>query len=271
MNKKLIAIDLDGTLLFDWETVTEETVAYLQELKSKGHILVIATGRPYRSSIDFYEKIGLDTPIINYNGGLVTNKNDASFVDYSLSIEKEHILDIFSHTQKYIENAFCEIKDDIYLLKEDERIEPLLHNFNGAKLHVGEFEDTLPGPTNGFIIIAKKNQGQEIEKYIEKHHKEAVLSRNWGNEYRYIIEVFTPETNKGNALEYVANYYQINQEDIIAFGDAHNDLEMLQYAGKGVAMANASDEVKAAADEITTYPNTENGLIKHLQTIFNDQ
>jgi len=268
MNKKLIAIDLDGTLLKNWDTITEETVQYLKTLKDQGHILVIATGRPYRSSIDYYDAIGLDTPLINYNGGLVTSKKDPAFKDYSLFIEKDHILDIFQTNQEHIENAFCEIKDDIYLLKEDERIEPLLHNFNGASLHVGPFEQTLPGPTNGFIIIAKKNQGQHIEDYIRAHHKESVLSRNWGDEYRYIIEVFTPDTNKGNALQYVADYYSIPREDIYAFGDAHNDLEMIRYAGKGIAMANASDELKEAADEVTEKTNKENGLIEHLKTLF---
>lgn len=269
MKRKLIAIDLDGTLLQNWDSVSDTTIAYLRELRKKGHILVIATGRPYRSSIDFYDAIEMDTPLINYNGGLVTSKKDKNFVDYSLSIDKDHIIDIFDQNIEHIENAFCEIKDDIYLLKEDERIEPLLHNFNGAKLHVGEFKDTLPGPTNGFIIIAKKHQGQYIEAYIKAHHKEAVLSRNWGDEYRYIIEVFTPATNKGNALEYVANYYNIPREDTIAFGDAHNDLEMIKYAGIGVAMANASDELKEAADQITEKTNKEDGLITHLKTMFN--
>jgi len=269
MKKKLIAIDLDGTLLHDWENVTEETVSYLKTLKEAGHIIVIATGRPYRSSVDFYNAIGLDTPLINYNGGLVTSKHDPDFVDYSLFIDKEHIIDIFNKNIDHINNAFCEIKDDIYLLKEDEEIEPLLHNFNGARLHVGNFEDTLPGPTNGFIIIAKNNEGQYIEDYIKAHHKEAVLSRNWGDEYQYIIEVFTPETNKGNALEYVANYYNMNPKDIIAFGDAHNDLEMLQYAGTGIAMANATDELKEIADMVTEKTNKENGLIEHLKTLFN--
>lgn len=269
MNKKLIAIDLDGTLLKDWETITDETVHYLRKLKEAGHILVIATGRPYRSSVNFYDAIGLNTPLINYNGGLVTSKNDPNFVDYSLYIDKDHIIDIFNKNVEHIENAFCEIKDDIYLLKDDERIEPLLHNFNGAQLHVGQFEDTLPGPTNGFIIIAKKNQGKHIEDYIKANHKEAVLSRNWGDEYRYIIEVFTPETNKGNALEYVAKYYNIPREDVIAFGDAHNDLEMITYAGTGIAMANATDELKGIADMVTEKTNQENGLIEHLKKLFN--
>jgi len=269
MTRKLIAIDLDGTLLKNWDTLTDETIHYLKELKERGHILVIATGRPYRSSIDFYEAIGLDTPLINYNGGLVTSKHDPHFKDYALYIEKDHIIDIFQENSQHIENAFCEIKDDIYLLKEDERIEPLLHNFNGARLQVGPFKETLPGPTNGFIIIAKKNQGKFIEDYIKSHHKETVLSRNWGDEYRYIIEVFTPETNKGNALKYVADYYKIKQEDIIAFGDAHNDLEMISFAGRGVAMANATDELKEAANETTKKTNKENGLIEHLKTIFN--
>ena len=267
MKKHLIAIDLDGTLLKDWETVSNETIEYLKEVQNMGHKIVLATGRPFRSSEEFYDKLGLNTPLINYNGGLVTSKHDKNFQGYSLTVDYEAILDIFHNTKHVIENAFGEIFDDIYLWKDNKEIQPLLHNFNGARLFVGDFEEILPEPTNGFIIIAKKGQGHIIEEYVETHYKNKVLSRNWGNHYNFIIELFTPETNKGNALEYVSKYLGYEREDIIAFGDAHNDIEMLQYAGRGVAMKNGHESLIAVADEITEFSNTEDGLIKHLKKI----
>ena len=132
---------------------------------------------------------------------------------------------------------------------------------------VGDFKDTLPGNTNGFIIIANEGQGQFIENYVETYYKGKVLHRNWGNEYSFIIELFTPETNKGNGIEYVSKYLGFEKEQIIAFGDGHNDIEMLEYAGLGVAMSNAHHSLKEVADIILENSNKENGIEKFLDTV----
>ena len=267
MEKYLIAIDLDGTLLKDWQTVSKETIDYLKKVQEMGHKIVLATGRPFRSAEEFYDKLGLTTPLINYNGGLVTSKHDKNFQGYSLTVDYDAILDIFHKTKHVIENAFGEIKDDIYLWKDTEEIQPLLHNFNGARLFVGDFEEMLPEPTNGFIIIAKDGKGHVIEEYVRKKYKDTVLCRNWGNHYNFIIELFSPDTNKGNALEYVSKYLGFERDHIIAFGDAHNDIEMLQYAHRGIGMKNGHDSLLEIADEVTEFTNEEDGLIKHLKSI----
>jgi len=264
MKKYLIALDLDGTLLYDWSTLREDTKEYLKALKAEGHKLVIATGRPYRSSERYYDALELDTPMINYNGGLISSKHDQHFKEQTIYLDKDAVLDIFENTKEHIHNGFCEIKDDIYLLEESEDIVDLLHFFNGAKLHVGDFKETLPSGPNGFIIVAKKNHGQYIESYVNKHYKGKILARNWGDEYNFIIELYTPKTNKGDALKHVAAYLGFDQEDIIAFGDGHNDLEMLSYAGMGVAMANAHEELKLVADLVSEYTHKEKAIEKFL-------
>ena len=265
MKKYLISLDLDGTLLYDWETLPKPTIDYLLNIKKQGHEFVIATGRPFRSSEEYHKLLELDTPIINYNGGLVTSKHDPNFTEYSLTIDRKCVLDIFDKTKQYIENAFGEVKDDVYLLHDTEEIRPLLHLFNGAKLFVGEFKDTLRNDTNGFIIIANKGQGKYIEDFVNENYKGQVLCRNWGNEYSYIIELYTPETNKGRGLKYVADYLGFKKEDIIAFGDGHNDIEMIEYAGLGVVMKNGHEELKEVADVILDYTNKEDGLVKFLK------
>lgn len=271
MRKFLFALDLDGTLLYDWQNVTDETIEYLREIRKQGHEIVLATGRPFRSSEEYYDKLGLTTPLINYNGGLVTSKHDPNFEGFSLTVDKESILDIFENTRQYIHNAFGEVKDDIYLLKDTEEIQPLLHNFNGARLFVGEFKDTLVEATNGFIIIANKGEGHFIEEYVKKHYSDKVLFRNWGNEYEFIIELFTPQTNKGRALKYVSEYLGYKPEDVVAIGDAHNDIEMLNFAGTSVAMNNAQDCLLEHADYVTEYKNNEDGVIHFIQDFLNKQ
>ncbi len=267
MKRHLIALDLDGTLLYDWSTLDEKTKNYLKHIQSLGHKLVIATGRPHRSSIRYYEALDLDTPLINYNGGLITWEGNPDFEEVSIRLDRDKVVDIFTSNQDNIENAFCEIKDDIFLLEESDDIVDLLHFFGAAKLHVGAFKDTLPTDTNGCIIIAKDGRGKAVEDYVAKHYKGEIMTRNWGDEHQSIIELFSPLTDKGRALAHVAETLKIPQERVIAFGDGHNDLELLQYARVGVAMNNAHPDLKAVADIVSPHTNKEHAIVRFLKNI----
>lgn len=266
MKKYLFALDLDGTLLKDWQTISKTTKDYLINLQRDGHQIVIATGRPFRSSEPFHRELGLTTPLINYNGGLVTSKHDENFTPYSITIPKEDILEIYNHNIDKIDNCFGEVFDDIFLHEQSDKIEPLLHNFNGARLFEGNLNETLFEDVNGFIILAKENQSEAIENYVNTHFKDRVRCRNWGEHYKFVLELYNPKTNKGRGLKYVSEYLNIPRENIVAFGDAHNDIELLQYAGLGVAMKNAQDRLKVHADDITKESNINDGLIKYIDT-----
>ena len=268
MKRYLIALDLDGTLLYDWQTISPKTRDYLQQLSKEGHAIVIATGRPYRSSVMFYDQLGLTTPIINYNGGLVTNPHDKTFQPFNLSMPREYVVDIYEHNKDIIENAFGEVEDDIYLLEDTDKIRPLLHYFNGATLTVGPFSEILNHDPNGFLIVCHDGEAPKLEEFIRTEYDGKLLARNWGAFYNYVVELYTPQTSKGRGLEYVANHLGFEPSDVIAFGDAHNDIEMLQYAGLGVAMKNAQDVLKEHADDITEYDNTQDGLVHYLTTFF---
>ncbi|MCK7486458.1 MAG: HAD hydrolase family protein [Bacillus subtilis] len=111
--------------------------------QKEGHRIVIATGRPYRSSRFVYERFGLDTPIINYNGGLITHPRDPSFPVVNFTVRKEVIIDIFDHNIEHIRNAFSEVRDTIYLYREEAAIEPLLHRTADSAVHIGPLRDIL--------------------------------------------------------------------------------------------------------------------------------
>ncbi len=269
MKKYLIALDLDGTLLYDWNTLKQSTNDYISSVIKQGHSVVIATGRPYRSSERFYDALNLDTPLINYNGSLITAKHRDDFKPRVLTLSKDDVIKLFKETKPIVENAFCEIRDDIYLLNQSNDISDLLHFFNGARLFEGAFDETLVGDPNGCIVIAKKNRGYDFEAHIKNHYSEKMLARNWGDNYSSVIEVFNPKTNKGAALDYVAEYLGFSRENIIAFGDGHNDIEMLQYAGIGIAMANSHPELLDVADIISPYTNQEHAIEYHLDILLN--
>jgi Cof subfamily protein (haloacid dehalogenase superfamily) len=270
MANYLIAIDLDGTLLYDFDSLDDAVCRFMEKLQAQGHRIVIATGRPYRSSRFVYDRFHLDTPIINYNGGLITNPKDSSFPELNYTVKKEYIIDIFENNVQYIRNAFSEVKDNIYLYREEHAIDPLLHITPDSEIHLGHLKDTLKEDPNGFIIIGKQGSGKFIEDYVNETYKGKVLARVWdlNGEFDSIVEIFTPEFNKGKALEYVGNYLGFPKKRIIAIGDGHNDIEMLTYAGLGVALKNSHPDLLKVANIVWPYDSHENAVVRFLSDYF---
>ncbi|HPE00054.1 MAG TPA: HAD family hydrolase [Bacillota bacterium] len=266
MSKYLIALDLDGTILYDFDSLSETLCDFMKEVQKQGHKIVIATGRPYRSSKFVYDRFDLDTPIINYNGGLITHPKNPDFNRVNYTVDKNIIIDICDNNHDHIRNAFCEVRDAIYVEWEEKEIEPLLHVKGATKILYGEFKDILDKDPNGAIIIGKQGRGKLIKEYIDKTYSNRVLSRIWdlSGEYDSIIEVFTPESNKGKALAYVADYLGIDQSHTIAIGDGHNDIEMLEYASLGVAVRNAHPELIKVADLILDYTSKDGAVYRFL-------
>lgn len=273
MTRYLFAIDLDGTLLYDFDSLAEHTSEFIRSIQQQGHLVVIATGRPYRSSRFAYEKFNLNTPIINYNGGLITHPKNENFPVVNITLKKEYIIDIFENNVDLIRNAFSEVRDNIYLFHEEKAIEPLLHLTPDSNLYLGHLKDTLKVDPNGFIIIGKQGSGKAIQAYVNEKYQGVVLSRIWNlhGEFDSIIEIYTPENNKGKGLEYVAKYLNIPRENIVAIGDGHNDIEMLEYAGLGVAVNDSHPELIAVADRILNLGPKEDAVIKFIASFLKEK
>lgn len=268
MKKYLIALDLDGTILYDFDSLSETLCDFMHKIQDLGHKIVIATGRPFRSSKFVYERFGLDTPIINYNGGLITHPKDKNFKCVNYTVDKEYIIDIFENNIEHIRNAFSEVFDSIYLYKVEKEIEPLLHVEGSTGLIVGNLRDTLKANPNGFIIIGKQGRGKIMKEYIDNKYQGKIKCRIWNlkGEFDSILEIFTPESNKGKALEYVSKYLGFDQDDIIAIGDGHNDIEMIEYAKVGVCVSNAHPDLIKVADLVLDYTSSENAVYRFLSS-----
>lgn len=266
MRKYLIALDLDGTILYDFDSLSETLCEFMKKIQEMGHRIVIATGRPYRSSKFVYERFGLDTPIINYNGGLITYPGHKEFPVVNYTVDRDAIIDIFENNIEHIRNAFSEVFDTIYVYREEKEIEPLLHVEGATDIIVGELKNTLKNNTNGFIIIGKQGRGKIIKDYIDNKYQGKVCCRIWDlkGEFDSILEIFTPESNKGKGLKYVTEYLGFKQEDVIAIGDGHNDIEMLEYAHLGVCVRNAHPDLIKVADLVLDHTSMENAVYRFL-------
>ena len=205
----LIAIDLDGTLVQNFDDIDEKTFDLLKEVAKKNYI-VIATGRPFRSSKYFYDKIGLNTPIINYNGALVHHPFDPKFPKKMIHVDKNKLIKFVDNNKDILDNIFCEIEDDIYLYRHTLEIEPYLH-LDGGNLHVGDFDKILPGDPNGAILFVKIGEEKKLEDYINNHYDNEVRLRYWWTDKSIVCELYNPETSKANALNLICDYYNIDK------------------------------------------------------------
>lgn len=261
----LIAIDLDGTVITGFDNYDKKSFELLKELSLTNKV-VIATGRPYRSSKYYYDILKLKTPLINYNGALIHNPFDKFFPKYMLTIPREALFDVINRNQDILINLFCEIEDEIYLWKNEDVIVPYLH-VDGGNLHVGELRDILPADSNGAIAILKLGSEEILQKFIDENYANTLKIRFWDNDQFVVSEIYNPQATKGFGLNLIAKYYGIPREKIIAIGDGHNDIELLQEAGIAVAMGNSHPDLKQITDVYTEDVNN-NGVYHFLYNFF---
>ena len=267
--KYLIALDLDGTVLTDDKKIALPTKAIIRNLIDQGHIVVIATGRSNRMSILYYRELGLVTPLINSNGAYLHHPLDKSWGTFHHPLQHKTALEIVEVCYELnSKNIIAAVNDSIYLDRYDERIV----NFYQPKddddsFYVGQIIDKLQDDPTLMLLYPDRNNLDKLTKTLNDLHAEMIDHRNWGEPF-HVIEVMNKNMNKAIALKKVADYYQIPKERIIAFGDESNDLEMIDYAGVGVAMGNAIDELKSVAKHVTD-TNEEHGVANFLANYFN--
>ena len=262
----LITLDLDGTLMKDFSSYDQETFDYLNELRERGHIIMLATGRPFRSSHFVYKLLNLNTPLINYNGARVTNPTDTNFPITDLRIDRNDLIDIIEHIRPMLINVFCEIIDDIYVMNYNEEIHPFLH-VDGGILHSGEIKDILPGNPNGALFFLDEKYVNDFEYYINNEYNGKLLSRYWQAGGYHIVEIYNPLVDKKTGFIDAIKYYNIDHDHTIAIGDGHNDIGLIETAKYGVAMGNSPPDLLKVATHVTDDCYNQ-GVLKFLKSIF---
>lgn len=262
----LIMLDLDGTLLNNQSLISEESKKYLEKLKLKGHTIVLITGRPHRGCINFYNELNLNTPLIVDNGASIYGMGN--FPDKFYTIPKAILDEMFLTFKEHLVTAYFTVDNYLYTYKIEKRLEFYFHLNSDTKIiekPLNEIDVEAP-----LVVLAiKKPYHKDFEKFIED--KEILELRSWGEDKKNAVyEIYLKGIHKGKALLDVIELLKFDKKDVIAFGDGDNDVELINYAYRGVAMKNAADVVKEVSDEITRYDNHENGVIKHLKEIIKD-
>lgn len=261
--KKLIALDIDGTLLNSKNMITEKTKDALIRAQDRGHILVIASGRdpigvmPYAEDLDFYNHNGL---ICTFNGGKVINcETNEVLIDHSL--EMDLAKDILKFAKENDMTYLIYAKDSIITNSEKTyRIGEISKADHNTYEVIDNLEDLIDFKPNKILFSIDPAEIDEKIEIFDRKYKNKV---NAFKSTPFFYEIMPIGIEKGASLVEMSRYLNIDIKDTIAFGDERNDLGMLEAAGVGVVMANAPDIVKEYGDYITK-SNDEDGIAYYL-------
>lgn len=260
IKRHLIAIDVDGTLLDRESHLSASTRTYLRERALAGEVIVLSSGRPYRSLEAFYRDIGLQSPIVCYNGALIFIPGETPFPIFKEKIKKEDIRAIAS--KGIASSLMCESGGTAYIDHEDEY---LRHYFpyEGIKLKKGPLEKTLKEDAYTALFKVDDEKAEALRKEIESHP--GLKYRHWrGVPY---AEAFKEGVDKGAAIRYLMTIFALTKDDVIAFGDSDNDFTMLQEAGHPFAMAGCHSPLLLKSFPSTKKGNDQDGVIIALKEL----
>lgn len=244
---KLVALDLDGTLLMEDHTIPDDVVAVLQEAASRGVKFAIATGRSFTSSKIFAERLGIDCACICYNGGMVRRMDGSVVLAEPLSAEQVAAITSFCKEKGlYFQ---CYDLDSILV----EKICDWTHRDNDTHLSVvrelGDITKVEPFPSPKMVVFGSEGDLEDALAQLQQRFGD---SCHMALSLSFILEVTRKGTTKQTMLARYAELCGIRQEEVMAVGDHLNDLEMVSWAGIGVAVGNAVPGLKEAADCIMT-------------------
>lgn len=272
MDRYLIMTDLDSTLLNKKSKLSFLTKRYVKKLTKQGHLFVLATGRPFQGSYNYYKELKLTTPIVCDNGGSIHFPNDHSKDIYS-KIPLDIFLDFIKEIKKYIYAAYSSDFETIYFYNRKEVPDFIQHLSPSREIIEGEFDSIVKkSPINPSIFIKKENIYTVIEIIKKEKYSKYISYRTWISEYHIsTIELFAKDGTKGHALDKLKKLYNIPFENDLAFGDQINDLELITHAFNGVAMINGKDELKKVAKYISDKPSYQNGEIHFIKKYFKNK
>jgi Cof subfamily protein (haloacid dehalogenase superfamily) len=256
---KLIALDVDGTLINNQYQITERTIHTIKEVHRKGARVVLCTGRGPASTLPLLKLLGLEGTVITHNGAATVESAGSKiihqfafhmkllpmFVDYCRT-NSIHF-DVNTAFELYIEHL-TDVAREMY--------KKFLVNPN-------QIQDVM-NINDQIVKISIYSKGEMLDQltidWPDMGNRELKIIRSGEN----FIDVMHPLANKGSALRVLAEDWGIAASEIIAIGNYYNDLEMLEFAGLGIAMDNSPEDMKRKADAVTA-SNDEDGVHLALQ------
>lgn len=257
---------MDGSILQPDLTISKRTIDAIKKIQKQGIIFTFATGRPDQLMKEYVDLIDLKEPIISSNGSVIGNPFQPKRI-YEQGLNKETINKALSYLEQHQISYMIYTKDGILCQENNrsrffEKRNATLQPNQRSKFIYHEHPASLLDNqiVNKILIIEydKERYDKIYSDMLQLDHVHIIQSQN------HFIDINPVGVNKGDALARLANYYGIDIKDTVAFGDHHNDIELIKRAGIGIAMENAVQAVKDVADQMTD-TNANDGVAKWLE------
>ena len=255
---KLVATDIDGTILIPEGEFTEEAKNCIRELSEQGVKVVLVTGRMNAAASLIAKDLGLNTPVISYQGGIINDNGKFIYEKYLTAAQAQRVIN-WAKEEKIHLNLYN--NDILYSEDDSYEIQRYCSNLH-TNYQVKPFDEIKKDKVNKVLAIDYNNP-ERINKY-EKELGEVFPDLYIVKSTPYFLEFSNPEASKYHAVKFLQKYWNLNDDEILTIGDQNNDIALLQAGGIKVAMGNATDGLKEIADYVTdTVYN--NGFVKAME------
>jgi len=252
---KLAAIDLDDTLLGPDHRISERNFRAVRALVERGVTCIIASGRMHEATTQFVDQLGLDGPIISYNGSMVKPPHGGD-VWCHIRVPCGPAAEIVQFCAEQCLHLNYYLNDHLYVAARTDWAEFYLRQTGSPMEVVGSLDRFCGSEPTKMILIDSPDTTETLLAQFRQQFGDSLYITKTNPEY---LEFMNPSASKGRALALVAERLGIDRHCTIAFGDGNNDLPMIEWAGVGVAMGTAKSHIRAAADRIAP-PYDEDGL-----------
>jgi Cof subfamily protein (haloacid dehalogenase superfamily) len=262
---RLCALDLDETLLNPEHAISPRNHDAVRALIERGVIICVASGRMHESALPYATALQLDTPIVSYNGAMVKHTRTGEvWLQESIPAERAQIVMDFCQERGLQLNYY--LHDKLYTAADTSWLRLYESRTNAPVAFEPELYTKMrtTRPIK-LIIVDTPEYTLELMHYFQNLFGDSLYVTKSTDEY---LEFMPPEASKGKALAVVAEHYGVTAAETIAFGDSYNDIPMIEWAGMGVAVANAKPELRAIADRIIGR-SAEDAVGIALEEIFN--
>jgi len=240
---KLVVTDIDGTIIEFNGQLHEKTISIFKELEQNGIKVVIATGRMYKATKNIIEGLNLTTPVICYQGAMIRDEKEVYFEQ---NVPKKIASDIINRLRNYNAHINLYLKDRLIVESDDNYIKEYAGDRYIEYEVVPDLQAVVDDATKLLTIDKDADKVTLIRDEMRKIYPELNIVKSTD----YYCEFVSPKADKGLAIKFLADKWNLKKEEILAIGDQDNDIEMIKAAGIGVAMGNGSPNIKKIADYI---------------------
>lgn len=261
MTIKMVATDIDGTIL-NWDFgFTPEVKKCIKNLTERGVKVVLVTGRMHKATLHVAEELGLDTPIVSYQGGLIKENCEDGKTLYQKDLSPAHARKIIDWARENNIHINLYLDDELYVEQDND----VVKKYTDARFvpyHVCSF-DTLEIKNVNKILAIDYTNPRRVTSWVNE------LSAAYPELYivkstPYFCEIGCKDAKKSSGVKFLCEKWGLKREEVLAIGDQNNDIELLKAGGIAVAMGNATPELKDCADYITDTVDN-NGFVKAIE------